>query len=104
MPLAKGYLFGLVNQSACSQYPDVDFDPPKNEKQAIKNAQLICWDCPIRWECLLYAYLMDTPNGIWGGATVEQRGLFSTLAGLSKQSTPDENLVKIHRLTSSTRK
>ena len=97
-------MLGLSEQAACIAYPDLDFDPPKRDKQAIKAAQDVCFSCPIRWECLLYAWETDIPNGIWGGAYFEQRNLMATLLGLSRLAPIQESLETIKRFTSSTRK
>ena len=33
----------------------------------------VCWDCPVRPQCLAYAIEAEEHEGIWGGKTPDQR-------------------------------
>lgn len=39
----------------------------------ISRAKEVCWECPVRVECLDYAIATNQDSGIWGGLDEEQR-------------------------------
>lgn len=45
----------------------------ERDKEAVRNAQLICHDCPVKAECADWALTNRTQYGIWGGLTERQR-------------------------------
>lgn len=38
-----------------------------------RQAQFVCYTCPVQVECLQYALELDPPAGVWGGLTESQR-------------------------------
>jgi len=57
--------------SACrDKDPDLFFAETKSGE---KTAMSICHSCPVRSECLEYAFEADIRFGIWGGLTEKQR-------------------------------
>lgn len=36
-------------------------------------AQLVCGECPVREECLVWAMERNEKHGVWGGLTAEER-------------------------------
>lgn len=77
-----------MDQAACLD-PDVDpelFFPPKGGMNDYRTnhlsirwpAMAICEQCPVRAECLMYAYKTDQRHGIWGGLTPNSRTLLMT--------------------------
>lgn len=61
--------------------PDEDFGQKENLPAAEKKrrqadrdrAKRICRDCPVRLECLTFAYENDERHGIWGGLDGRER-------------------------------
>ncbi len=39
----------------------------------INEAKAVCHACPVRSDCLQYAFETDQDNGIWGGTTEDER-------------------------------
>ena len=39
----------------------------------IARAKEVCWECPVRVECLDYAIATNQDSGTWGGLDEEQR-------------------------------
>jgi WhiB family transcriptional regulator, redox-sensing transcriptional regulator len=52
-------------------------EPPKSpvERRRIQLAKSICYGCPVREECLIYAIVTGQRYGIWGGMTPRERAL-----------------------------
>lgn len=40
-------------------------------------AKKICWECPVRQHCLVYAILTGEHNGVWGATTPRERLLLA---------------------------
>lgn len=38
-------------------------------------AKMVCRQCAVRWECLVYALETRQKNGVWGGLTPTERSL-----------------------------
>jgi len=58
-------------------YPDSDTAPEGRDAIPMmeKAAKMICADCPVRVECLQWAFSHEK-HGIWGGYTAEERRAF----------------------------
>jgi len=73
--------FGIVGQgtfqrvdlalAACRDKPDALFFTDDLEQQ--QRAKQVCHRCPVRWECLAYAFGAGQEDGIWGGLTPAER-------------------------------
>lgn len=61
-----------MSQAACAGMNTNDFYPENAGTVDSLNAQLVCWRCPVRTDCLAYA-LRHNETGIWGGYTQPQR-------------------------------
>lgn len=53
-------------------YPDYSL-PLQVRRDRTKRAVRICMDCPVRYECLRWAYEVGDEHGILGGLTKNQR-------------------------------
>lgn len=49
------------------------FFPEFGEQHLIREAKRICADCPVRTECLDFAYRMEEPFGVYGGMSANER-------------------------------
>jgi WhiB family transcriptional regulator, redox-sensing transcriptional regulator len=63
--------------AACTSRPSLFFGP-EGEGIAARRvrerwAKQICWDCPVRTECLDEAITHDIPWGVWGGMGEKDR-------------------------------
>ena len=45
----------------------------RGPRSQIEAAKQVCCRCPVRAQCLEYALGSGQPDGIWGGATLEER-------------------------------
>lgn len=78
--------FLLTNETDISA--DLWFSDNSEETQ---EAADICFECPVRLECLKQAVQNKEPFGVWGGLTPEQRfknnrhRAFSSLKGLKNE-------------------
>ena len=52
---------------------DYWFPVTKSDMKAAKEAQKVCWECPVRLACLEHACLVPENYGIFGGITANQR-------------------------------
>ncbi len=57
--------------------PDL-FHPDENDEDQVKvakkeKAKAICAECPVRLDCLEFAINKPEKDGIWGGATKDER-------------------------------
>ena len=60
-------------EAACiNEDPDIFF-PLKG--QSAGEAKLICYDCPVKSECLEHALRYNENLGVWGGRTARERQL-----------------------------
>jgi len=59
-------------QAACRYHGDAElWFPQVTDRYSIVNAKKICFECPVRRECLNAGIREE--HGIWGGLTAEQR-------------------------------
>lgn len=42
-------------------------------QKAQNAAKALCWECPVRVECLRGAIERREPDGVWGGLTAKER-------------------------------
>jgi len=49
------------------------FFPDEGDLDGIERAKEICADCPVKDLCLSYAVETNQTEGIWGGATKQER-------------------------------
>lgn len=74
---------GWRYESKCRETGHEKFYPPRARgkyREVADVAKAICWgtgdgdpECPVRNDCLLYAYAMDDTHGIWGGMSNRER-------------------------------
>ncbi|MHA3024092.1 WhiB family transcriptional regulator [Mycobacterium sp. BMJ-28] len=50
-----------------------DEEPAQSRRRRVANAQQICADCPVRWECASFALDGGEDFGIWGGMSETDR-------------------------------
>jgi WhiB family redox-sensing transcriptional regulator len=53
--------------------PDLFFPDPRGCSYAVQEALRICRECPVRGECLKWAFKVDDRFAILGGLTSRQR-------------------------------
>ena len=53
--------------------PDIFFPEDYDDRVAVLNAKVICKDCPLTNDCLVYAVNDSSLDGIWGGTTPSER-------------------------------
>jgi WhiB family redox-sensing transcriptional regulator len=53
--------------------PDIFFPEDYDDSVAVLNAKVICKDCPLTNDCLVYAVKDSSLDGIWGGTTPKER-------------------------------
>lgn len=59
------------DQARCHQYdPELFFDPHRRSERRAKS---ICERCPVRAECLLFAFEAHAEFGVWGGLNSKER-------------------------------
>ncbi len=71
----------LKNKGACKdEYSEIFFvqgeqnrSPNKRDLVVIEEARSVCRRCPVREECLAYAFDSGEEWGIWGGLTSAER-------------------------------
>ena len=63
--------------AACMDKPRLFFGPEgegiADRWRRESEAKAICWDCPVRDECLTDAILNDARFGVWGGTGEKER-------------------------------
>jgi WhiB family transcriptional regulator, redox-sensing transcriptional regulator len=63
--------------AACTSQPRLFFGPEGEGIAARRirerHAKTICWDCPVRTECLADAITRNIPWGVWGGMGEKDR-------------------------------
>jgi WhiB family redox-sensing transcriptional regulator len=57
----------------CAQVDGDLFFADKGDWNQTIQAKLVCRECPVRTECLLYALENNETHGVWGGMTPTQR-------------------------------
>lgn len=60
----------LSGSCASTGNPDLWYSDNRRE---IRQAQLICWGCPVLKECLIFAFENKETFGVWGGMTAKER-------------------------------
>ena len=51
--------------------PEGETDRPRQRRE--RKAKAICWDCPLRIECLDFAVANNVIWGVWGGTGEKER-------------------------------
>jgi WhiB family redox-sensing transcriptional regulator len=70
-------------RASCRGPESTLFFPPtfperKEDRDAREaKAKAICFECPVRADCLDYAISIREPHGIWGGLTESERRLLA---------------------------
>lgn len=60
-------------QAVCRFYdPELFFVDTKHADD-VNAAKAICWNCPVRGDCLAWAVATGQDHGIWGGQTPTER-------------------------------
>jgi WhiB family transcriptional regulator, redox-sensing transcriptional regulator len=65
-------------QALCTDTDPELFFPEQGEEGKKKAAIRICQSCPVRQECLRWAFRTGEKHGIWGGLTSVQRSRIKT--------------------------
>ncbi|MEU6597912.1 WhiB family transcriptional regulator [Streptomyces flaveolus] len=52
--------------------PELFFTEGKGQQVQLREAQAVCWGCPVRQQCGEYAIAAGEYWGIWGGMTQSQ--------------------------------
>ncbi len=68
---------------ACSDDPLFEDFPDRTNKKDVEYAKSVCKKCPVRPECLAYAFLHNITEGIWGGGFHEDRRMIGSILNLS---------------------
>jgi WhiB family redox-sensing transcriptional regulator len=55
----------------CREYDPTQFFP--SDGVGVDRARQICFECPVRMECLEYALEYRIDHGVWGGASERER-------------------------------
>ena len=59
--------------AACRGFDASVFFPDEGDAAGIAYAKTICESCPVMDDCLSYAVEMNQTEGVWGGATKQER-------------------------------
>lgn len=59
------------NEAICAQTDPSLFFPEAGDDG--REAKAVCYRCPVRRACLVYALKNDENHGVWGGMTVRER-------------------------------
>lgn len=59
--------------ASCTQVPGDMWFPENGVDQSVSEVKGMCWECPVRPQCLEYALANGEQFGIWGGLTVKER-------------------------------
>lgn len=62
---------GWHELAACRGLDPSIFFPERGESAAL--AKATCAECPVREECLAFAYMAGQHTGVWGGLTEKER-------------------------------
>jgi WhiB family redox-sensing transcriptional regulator len=62
-----------ANNPPCLKADPEAFFPHEMDEFGIRAAKAICAQCPIRYECLEFAYATDDQHAILGGTTPRER-------------------------------
>lgn len=66
-----------MDQAACRSHDPELFFPAGNIGKALpklRQALSVCGQCPVRRDCLEFAFRTGQEYGVWGGASEEDRG------------------------------
>jgi len=83
----------FFKDAACSS-PDVEaslFFPKQGQSSRVREARLVCFDCPVQYECLSYAVNEKIEDGVWGGSAAAERRVWIK-QGLSPEEAWDSIL------------
>ena len=85
-----------MSGAACTQAdPEIFFPAPGDEVGEAK-AKAVCRACPARSECLAYAVVYRIEDGVWGGASEEER---RAIRAVPNRRDPGEHLYLILPIT-----
>lgn len=59
--------------AACRGFDAYAFFPDEGDAAGIARAKAVCAGCPVADECLAYAVETNQTEGVWGGATKQER-------------------------------
>ena len=63
--------------AACTSMPRLFFGPEGEDiaakRRRERHAKAVCWDCPVRTECLADAIVHGIKHGVWGGTGENER-------------------------------
>ncbi len=62
----------MENGACVGQDPDGWF-PMRHEERMIREAKIICHNCSVESDCLMFALQNGMTSGIWGGKTPDER-------------------------------
>lgn len=60
--------------AACRGRSDINWFPRRGAPLEVHAAYAVCAGCPVKAECLAYAFSLEfNPPGVWGGTSAHQR-------------------------------
>lgn len=72
--LASALVADWKTRAACAGFPTATFFPSLDTTpEKVAFAKEVCDMCPVRDECLEYAFETNQVSGIWGGTTEDER-------------------------------
>lgn len=60
-------------KAECRNLPTQLFFPADGDDAGAARAKAICWQCPVRKDCVAYALPDPNLHGVWGASTDDQR-------------------------------
>lgn len=70
-----GLMLPVLPGAACKGTDPRLWFPGSGWRSAVRAAKAVCAGCPVRERCLQWALDAGETEGIWGGATPEERGV-----------------------------
>lgn len=64
-----------MDYAACTGLTDLMHPEHFGNRAAVNQAKLVCQSCTVRGACLEYALDNDEQEGVWGGATPDERAV-----------------------------
>lgn len=65
-----------MESAACRALPTDLFFPAEGSNgndPVIAAAKAVCWQCPVRRQCVAYALADPAVSGVWGATTTDER-------------------------------
>lgn len=75
---------------------DMFFAPTAKDRDAVDTAKRLCWECPIRTECLTWS-LAHEPDGVWGGLSAPERWLLGAPRPQDRKTIQQLSAEQVHK-------